>query len=366
MHTSNWMDEFTPVLEAPRYQPCVSIILPFNPKMGLKKEVSHRLKLASQSVKVQMESQYPSALVSAVLVRLEKVIDELNFMTHKQSVAIFVSPLLEKVYYLDVAVEEKIVVDQSFEIRDLVYSKKEIHKYLLAVLSHNQARIFLGNTTFFLRMAQVHPDRIEAYRTDLGEKVANFSDEKEVKEVLLEKFLRHVDQSLAHILHSYPLPLFVMGTERTAGHFRKLTQHGSKVVEYIHGNYEESTEPELNRIMQPYLTDWKKLLQKKLMAQVEESRNARTLTCGIREVWKSSLEKKGRLLIVEKNYYHPARQGNGPDDLIDVSDIAVGGLFIKDAVDDVIEKVIAGGGDVEFVDEGMLREWNRIVLIGYY
>ena len=61
-----------------------------------------------------------------------------------------------------------------------------------------------------------------------------------------------------------------------------------------------------------------------------------------------------------------ARQGNGPDDLIDVSDIAVGGLFIKDAVDDVIEKVIAGGGDVEFVDEGMLREWNRIVLIGYY
>jgi hypothetical protein len=39
---------------------------------------------------------------------------------------------------------------------------------------------------------------------------------------------------------------------------------------------------------------------------------------------------------------------------------------IKDAVDDVIEKVLQHGGDVEFVDEGMLKDYGHIVLVQYY
>ena len=41
-------------------------------------------------------------------------------------------------------------------------------------------------------------------------------------------------------------------------------------------------------------------------------------------------------------------------------------FFIKDAVDDIIEKVIESGGDVEFVDEGILTDYQKIVLLEYY
>ena len=41
-------------------------------------------------------------------------------------------------------------------------------------------------------------------------------------------------------------------------------------------------------------------------------------------------------------------------------------LFLKDAVDDVIEKVLASGGDVEFVDEGLLDQYGHIAVIEYY
>ncbi|MBK6634610.1 MAG: hypothetical protein IPG38_10090 [Chitinophagaceae bacterium] len=40
--------------------------------------------------------------------------------------------------------------------------------------------------------------------------------------------------------------------------------------------------------------------------------------------------------------------------------------YIKDAVDDVIEKVLENGGDVEFVDEGVLKEYQHIALILFY
>ena len=41
-------------------------------------------------------------------------------------------------------------------------------------------------------------------------------------------------------------------------------------------------------------------------------------------------------------------------------------FHIKDAVDDFIEMVLHSGGDVEFVDEGILNGYEHIALIEYY
>ena len=40
--------------------------------------------------------------------------------------------------------------------------------------------------------------------------------------------------------------------------------------------------------------------------------------------------------------------------------------YVKDAVDDVIEKVLENDGDVEFVDKGFLKDYQHIALIKYY
>jgi len=45
MHT-NLMESFAEVLTAPKYLPCISLIMPFDPKMGLKKELDYKLKIA--------------------------------------------------------------------------------------------------------------------------------------------------------------------------------------------------------------------------------------------------------------------------------------------------------------------------------
>jgi hypothetical protein len=39
---------------------------------------------------------------------------------------------------------------------------------------------------------------------------------------------------------------------------------------------------------------------------------------------------------------------------------------IRDAVDDVIEKVLENGGDVEFADKDLLKDYQQIALIKYY
>ena len=354
------------ILNAVKYMPCVSIIMPFEPKMALKIELEHKLKLALGKVDSELMASYTEEKALAVLRRLREVVKNLDYKTHKKSIAIFVSPLLEKVFYLDIPVDEKIIVDDSFEIRDLVYSKKEMHKYLVLVLSGKRTRIYLGNTTTFVRIVSNVPDHIAAYKNDIPEKVSNFADPSERKEVMLDKFLRHTDNGLTILLKSYPLPLFVMGTDRVIGHFKKITRNINHILGYINGNYEDTSEEELRKALQPQISDWKKVKKEDLLQKLDAAASAKKMVAGIENVWREAMHKRGRLLVVEKNFIYPAQHSSEEDIIYSKDHLTGNDFYIKDAVDDVIEKILENGGDVEFVDENVLKEYGRIALILYY
>ncbi len=363
---TNIAPEIREVMGALHYRPSVSIILPFEPKMNLKTELMYSLKRAMKKVEDELITQYPVEITALVMDKLNKLVNNLNFNTYKKSIALYISPVFEKVLYLDVAVEEKIIVDESFEIRDLVYSKKELHKYLVLLLSGKESRMYLGNTGDLVRIISDRPEHIDAYVNEAPERVANFSDMSERREMMMKKFLYHIDHSLDIVLNAYHLPLFVMGTDRILGHFKQITRHEKAIVEIIHGNYEESTMAQLQEVLQPYVNDWKKIKQRDLLNQVEEAAGRKKLAVGIKAVWHDAAHKNGQLLVVEKNYMYPAQQGSASDVIEDLHEPYNRFSYIKDAVDDIIEAVLENGGDVEFVDEGLLQLYNKIVLINYY
>lgn len=229
-----------------------------------------------------------------------------------------------------------------------------------------QTKIYLGNTHSFIRITSTFPEYAEAYKNDFSEKVANFSDENKRKEILLNKFLMHTDNGLSLLLKSYNLPLFIMGTTKTIGYFKAITRNSKYIIDFISGSFEEKSEAELSALMQPKLRDWKKIKEKRLLTQIDDSLGKKKLAIGIKEVWKAASEMKGRLLVVEKNFIYPAQHGASPEVIYESEDNNQHAFYIKDAVDEVIEKVISSGGDVEFVDEGILKDFQKIVLIEYY
>jgi hypothetical protein len=340
--------------------------MPFHPVMSAKKDLEYQLKRAVEKIESQLMEQYPRDHALPVLEKLRRTIGTLNYNTHKKSVAIFVSPLVEKVYYLDIAVEEKIVVDSSFEIRDLVYSKKQVIQYLLLLLSAEESKMYLGNCSSFLLIKSNVPDNVHAYENDVPEKVGKFSDPLARKEVMLDKFLMHMDQGLDLILKAYPLPVFVLGTERVLGHFKQLTHHEKNIVDYVHGNFLDATEPDIRAAMKPYLGNWQKVRQTDLLNRIRAAADEKKLSTGVREAWKASSGRNNRLLVVEKGFTYPARRASEPGSIYRETVHDNNPFYIKDAVDDVMEKVLAGGGDVEFVDDGVLKEYGHIALIRYY
>ncbi len=358
--------ELKEVMEAVHYRPAVSIILPFEAKISLKTEVAHALKVAADKAGTEVMSNYPGELGRIVMQKITNIISGLNYDTGKKGIAVYVSPVFEKVLYLDVPAEAKIIIDESFEIRDLLYSNQQQYKYLALVLSSGESKLFLCNNTIIEKIAGSKAENVELPENDLPERVANFSTPGDRKEIQLEKFIRHVDQTLEAALNSNPFPVFVMGVERVTGHFRQITKHSNAVIDYINGSCEDLSISQLREKLAPAVSVWKSKQQKELLFQLEEAAGKKRLAAGIADVWKEALHQKGRLLVVEKNYLHPAQHSDVEDRITELSEPHNSFSSIRDAVDDVIEKVLQNGGDVEFVDDGALKKYRRIALIRYF
>ena len=358
--------EISELTGAAHYRPAVSIIMPFEPKMNVKAEMADRLKFATDKVEKELRQNYTDDLAELVIHKLKNIVKNLNFNTFKKSIAIYVSPVFEKVLYLDIPVEEKIIIDESFEIRDLVFAKKEIHKYLVLVLSGNSSKVLLGDSSSFIKIKSNVPDNIDAFLNDAPGRVANFSDPSEKKEIILKKFLHQTDIGLNLLLHSYPFPIFIMGTKKVLGYFKELTKNEKRIAGYVHGNYEESTDTELHEALKPYINDWKKIKMTDILHQLEKAADAKKIAIGIESVWKQASQNRGRLLVVEKDFTYTAEHGGDKGTIYKATESYNKFSYIKDAVDDVVERVLENGGDIEFVDDGMLSEYQHIALIQYY
>jgi Bacterial archaeo-eukaryotic release factor family 3 len=359
--------EIMEIIEATHYRPAISIMMPFDPKISLITELGHSLKIACDKVKQELIQNYPEEMVVFMMQKLNTIIEYLNFDTQRKSIAIYISPVFDKVMYLDIHVKEKIIINESFAIRDLIYNKKQTQAFLVLLLSGKESRLYLCNSgTFFVRILSQTPENIDAYKNDLPEKVLNFSDVSQRKEIIMEKFFLHIDKELDSVINAYHLPIMVLGTERIVGHFKKLTKHSGAIVEYIHGNYDDANSDQMKEILEPHLHVLNEIKQKDLLKQLENAAGQKKLTIGIKDVWREAAHQKGRLLVVEKNFTFTAQLGSDESKIFKPTEPYHSFSYIKDAVDDVIEKVLEYGGDVEFVDDGVLQAYKHIALIQYY
>ena len=128
------------------------------------------------------------------------------------------------------------------------------YKYLVLLLSAKKVTLYLYDNVNFEKIKLNSSDSLEAYERDMPEKVGKFSDPSEHKEILVNKFLHHIDQALGAVLNAHPkVPLFVLGTKKTTGHFNQLTKHAKAVTEYIDGNYNERSMFELKELIAPHI-----------------------------------------------------------------------------------------------------------------
>ena len=322
-----------------KYLPAVSIILPFHPVITKKDELKYSLMLIMHKIEQDLLTRYAAEKAVPVLIKLKNVIRNLNYRTHKRSIAIFVSPVVDKVYYLDMELQQQIVFDDSFEMRNILLSKKQTPKYVVMFLGNESCKMYRGNCSGFTLIK------------------SNISDE-----ISSNEFSRKMDQGLSIILKAYPLPLMLIGPRTVLERFKKITANKSNIIQHVEVCREITGSAQLRNILMPYEANWKELKQVYLLKQIEKARAEDKLAVGMDEVWDTAMQNKGKLLIIEKKYL--TQKIRVKTHSFNNKYYLIGNPFyIKDEVDEIIEKVFENDGDVEFIDEGVLKDYKQIVLI---
>ena len=344
--------------------PFVVITLPFDPSRDPMARLEASLKAALAQAESQLLSIYDKHVVQPFISNLHLHIQSLNFDTDKKSLVLLASSQKVKTLYLDFPVETEVLVDQDFHFRNLAISMDTHAPYLVLLLSSQNSKMFhYDGTNLQLLKSNPFPP-VYAYTHQLPEKVANFSDPAAMKEQLLDKFLHHLDEGLTTILEAYPLPVFVVGTDKVLGHFSRITHNGRQIAFYIHKNGMNAASEELKEILRPYQDGLGTIRRQLTLKHLELAIEKGKLTSGLDAVGKSVDDRNGRLLILERNFTGEGALFNGS--YVVKPPTATAAYPIADSVDLIIEKVLEFGGKVEWVDEGQLEDHGHIALVRYY
>lgn len=364
------------LLDSKKAFPSVSIIVPVDKKRPQLKVDEEKMKALLKLAEEKLSKSVNAELTDAVITKMHRLAHEIDYHHLSDGLGLFISPKREKVVHFSFPVKEKVIVDKTFEVRDLMQAAKSSFSYVVLAISDNKVRVFRGAdhslTEEHVAEMPYSVDDVEGEgHTRVGSFTSfssskNVADDQAFQEKQMEKYLLEIDHVISTDPQLKDVQLIICASKRASGHFKDITKNGKRILGYVHGNFDRIPASELLDEVKPVVEKHLKEIQEDALKVLEKETGMRKVASGIQEVWKSAYNKEGRILYVEKGYYCPAKRAKSPDAII-THDLDEGDFrYISDAVDDVIEMVLKYGGDVVFVEDGKLPAHDKIALIRYY
>jgi hypothetical protein len=319
------------------------------------------------NLRAQLLNKYSPELSEKILDRLRQIFLGLPDRHLKKSLMIFLSPQTERVLSLPTEVEQKVLVDETFEVRDLVYTAQRDVKFLLVSLSKNKVQAYLAD---LFRIVPIDipalPENVNDVRNEHSRAGWDYFDSKAFEEKNLRNYLHFIDQKVREIVVSSHYPVILLGDEKALGYYQELVRGHYTVAGVVKGNYEHATMPVIREKIKPAIDNYLLRLDEEALGLLDEAVGMNHFTSGLENTWRAAAEGRGRLLLVEMNYRERARRGNDEYTIVPVATENNPLDILEDAVDDIIQQVMANGGKVRFLPDGALALYNRIVLITRY
>lgn len=346
--------------------PCLSILLPTHRYSGENQQDPVRVKNLVTDATNRLIEEFGKREAGDLLARLNDIVEHIDYRNTLDGLAIFVNKNVAKKYYLFFTINERVVIDSSFAIRDAVFAMKRSHRYWVLVLSEQPTRLYDG---YLDTLAEVedygfpftHSGPGGATKLP-GGKGINISAHRDERD---RQFFRGVDQALGEALKKDPLPVIVVGVDRNLAFFDELSANKTHIVGTLKGSHDSTTPPELAKLVWPLVQEHCATQRAAVLEKLCDSIGQNKYAVGFDEVWKIAREGRIENLLVEEDFYVPAM----PDALginpRPVEDSTIPGVH-DDAIDQIIEQVLITGGLVTFYESDRLKDHSRLAAILRY
>jgi hypothetical protein len=354
------------LLQQIRQYPSVTITMPTHRTAPENRQDPVRLRNLAVEATNRLLGEFSKRDIDPVLTRLDRLVAEVDFRNTTDGLALFVNQDFARITYLPFPTKERVVVDETFATRDLVYGLNHSSRYWVLVLSEKPTRLYEGANDTVVEIQDegfpmTHAGRGGESALPGGKGVRRSALRDEVH----RQFFRQVDNAFKPFYTDDPLPLVVVGVDRYLAFFSELSAHTGAVAGTIQGNHDKTSAHQLSQLTWPLIEQHLAQQRQDALNRLERAMNERKFASTVGEVWRLSLEGRGDTLLVEEDYHYPAHVDESGLHITPADDAAAPGV-IDDAVDEIIETVIDKGGQVIFLPNGDLEQHQRITLILRY
>lgn len=346
--------------------PALSITLPTHRTSPDNKQDPIRVKNLVKEATERLQSEFNKRELSSLLTRLDALTNDIDYTYALDGLAMFVNANAAYKFYLPFSIPERVVVDETFYTRNLVFAMNRTPRYWVLALSDNATRLYEGTHA---DLAQVETDGFPlshegpgAQQTLPGGVGVNRSA---IRDEFDRQFFRRVDETLKPFLQDDPLPLIVVGVDRNLAFFNEVTNHADAILATLQGAHDKTSPHELSKLVWPLVQEKLAEQRAQVFEELDKAVSEQKFVSGAGEAWRLAREGRGKLLVVEQDYHFPARVDETGMFLTPTEDTTDADV-VDDAVDEIIETVLSKGGRVRFVENGTLDAHQRIALILRY
>ena len=355
---------------------CISIIVPTH-RLSPERRGDHlEMEKAINKAKEYLHYKYTKEQVKPLLQSLDELFHQIDFDHNAEGLGLFVSSNVKQLVPFFFPVKEKLVVNNQFETRDLLYQVYYEQPYMVLLLTEKGAKLFEGKFNTLSEIKDVHfplqyEDDYEYNHPVRGSSYVGHAftkeferDKSELQEIHYEDFLRQVDETLNSYLVDNT-SLVVTGTKKDVAYFRKLTKH-KNIAGELHGNYSYAPLSELGSLSWNLVTAWLNGEKQKMITELEEQIGQDRAVTGITASWKAANEGLGLKLLVEKDFSMPGFLVRDDEYNLHLKPPTKQHEILPDAVNHLIEEVLNKNGSVVLVENNSLNDHQHLALLTRY
>lgn len=333
--------------------PAVTILLSTHRTFPDNKQDSIHLKNLITQVEKDLYEQYDKRTVWPVLDKIKEAESNINHDYNLDTLALFASGDFIEVKRLPVATTDRYLIGDRFEIRPLLKAIQQSEHYYILTVSRQKIRLleaFNDKIVHEVKNADF-PYTNTYYTTDPMR-----LKQDQIVDNLLKEFFNTADKRFKKYYAENPLPVMLLGEERNLSFYQEAMDIKGLVVATHHGSFDDTSDAEIAGVAFPLIREYIAGKQDVAMQAIGAAQSAQRLLVDLNDIYTAAENGQADTLYIEQNFL--------PTGHIDNGTISLGnGNGSTDITLPVIDSVISKGGNVVFLDEHTLNDYQGIALV---
>ncbi len=339
--------------------PCVSILLPTYRTAPDNQKNAIRIRNLVREAEERLLGEFPKRDITPLIGKMQALANNIDISRTLDGLGLFISKDFAEKVDLPFRVRERVIIDKAFATRDIIKSVNRGTRYYLLAITAQKARLMSCFRDDAVEISDGFP-----VENDMEFAQFNLSDLSREKKKKLKEFYNNVDKRVLEIIKKDPEKLVLAGVEKNLSLYREVADNKDIILTQLSGNFDNASVHDLGKKAWPKVKEKMQEVRNEALEDLNKAVSNGKYASGLSQVWNFTSQGRTGLLLIEEDYHQPAKLEN--QNTLTFLHKPQGNGTMDDAVDEVAELAINKGGRVLFVENGSLKEHEKIAAILRY